>query len=190
MTSTTSRIGIIAGGAALLLAVVWYLALFQPESHHLKAAHAARAAAEAQVQTLSGQVAQLKALEKRIPEDKARLTVLKAAVPDNPSLPDSLGQLHNAASESGITLSSVSPTPPPVGAAAAGGAQQATALPSITLSLTSTGSYQQLMSFMVRLDNMARTVVVNTVSVSGGNSNNLLTANFTAEIFYAGSPNP
>ena len=36
---------------------------------------------------------------------------------------------------------------------------------------------------------MARTVVVNTVSLNGGSSS-AMTANFTAQIFYAGSPNP
>jgi Tfp pilus assembly protein PilO len=176
-----------AAGAALLLAVIWYMALFRPQSHHLSTAHAARAAAEAQVQSLNGQVAHLKALEKQIPQDTATLAVLKAAVPDTPDLPDALGQLHNAATSSGVQLSGVSPSSPPTSASAGG--QQHSGPPSINLSMTASGNYQQLTNFMTRLDGMARTVVIDTVSI-GASTTSTLTANFSAQIFYAGSSTP
>jgi type IV pilus assembly protein PilO len=192
MNSPTTRIGIAAGIAAVVLAAAWYIALFRPESHHLKAAHAAHAAAEAQVKTLDAQVTQLKALEKQIPQDRARLQVLKAAVPDTPDLPDALGQLHNAATQSGVTLSSVSPTPPPIVApasaqSAAGGQPPAVGPQAISLTLSATGTYAQMMAFMRQLDTIARTVVINTVSLSSGTVG-ALTANFTTQIFYAAPP--
>lgn len=184
MNTTTTRITAMTAGAALLLAVIWYMALFRPESHHLSSAHAARAAAEAKVQTLNTEVDHLKALEKQIPQDTATLSVLKAAVPDTPDLPDALGQLHNAATASGVELSGVSPAAPPT--AGGSGGQSQSGPPSINLSLTASGTYQQLMGFMTRLDNMARTVVVNTVNIATGSTNGL-TANMTAQIFYAGT---
>lgn len=183
MNTTTTRITAMAAGAALLLAVIWYMALFRPESHHLSSAHAARAAAEAKVQSLDAQVAQLKALEKQIPQDTATLAVLKSAVPDTPDLPAALGQLHNAATGSGVQLSGVSPSAP---ATSGSSGSQQSGPPSINLSMTATGSYHQLTSFMIQLDHMARTVVLNTVNISAG-SNSALTANFTAQIFYAGT---
>jgi Tfp pilus assembly protein PilO len=203
MNSTTTRIGVIAGGAALLLLVIWYLALFQPQSHHLKAAHAAKSAADAQAQTLTAEVASLKALEKQAPQDKAALAQLKQAVPDNADLSDALGQLHNAATASGVQLTSVSPTPPPKTASqstsqSSGGQSsssqssgqsstpQASGPTAISLSMTASGTYQQLMSFVTHLDTMARTVVINQLGISSSQGS-AMTANMLAQIFYAGS---
>jgi Tfp pilus assembly protein PilO len=195
MNSTTTRIGAIAGIAALFLAVIWFFALFQPESHHLKAAHADRAAADAKGQTLTAEIASLKALQKQGPQDRAALATLKQAVPDTPDLSDALGQLHNAATTSGVQLSSVSPTAPPTASAAGSSSasssatgQQSSGPASISISMTGTGSYQQVISFMTLLDKMARTVVLDQVDVSNGNANGV-TANLTARIFYAGSAN-
>jgi Tfp pilus assembly protein PilO len=185
MSTTTKRIAGIAAGAALLLVVVWYFALFSPESHHLTSARAARAAAAQQVSSLDAQVAQLEVVQKQIPADRVKLASRTAAVPNNPQLPDALAQFHADAVLSGVTLSSLSPTEPTAGSS--GSATAGT--PSIDVSISTTGSYQQLQSFMTLVSRMPRTVVLNTMSISAGASTTL-TANFTAEIFYAGSPTP
>jgi Tfp pilus assembly protein PilO len=206
MNTTSRRIGVVAAVAALLLAVTWYFALFRPESHHLKAANTARAAADARAQSLTQQISSLDALVKQVPHDQMALATLKTSIPDNPDLSDALGQLHQAATSSGVQLTSVSPTPPPTtsssaktgsasggspssGSSQASGTSQAAGPSAISLSLSVTGSYQQLVGFVTRLDNMARTVVLNALNVNSGN-NGGLTASMTAQIFYAGSPTP
>jgi len=188
VTTTTKRIAGIAAAAALLIVVVWYLAVFSPESHQLRSARAAHTAVQQQISSLRGQVLQLEALEKQIPSDKAKLVTMEAAVPDNPQLPTALAEFHAAAVRSNVTLTSLSPTAPPVSSASSGGGQTA-ATPDIGLSMTATGTYQEIRSFMTILSQMSRTVVLNSVNISGASSGTL-TANFSAAIFDAGNPNP
>jgi Tfp pilus assembly protein PilO len=201
MNSTTARLGALAGAAALVLTIIWFIAIIQPQSHRLKAAHAAHAAAVAQAQTLTSQVASLQALEKQIPQDKAALGVLKQAVPDTPDLSDALGQLHNAASASGVQLTQVSPTPPTQtsassssGSSTSGSSTSGTSSPQasgplfVNVSMTGTGTYQQLVAFLKLLDNMARTVVVNQIGIASaatGPNGNALTVSLNTQLFYA-----
>jgi Tfp pilus assembly protein PilO len=185
MNSTTTRLGVIAGGAALFLVIIWFFALFQPESHHLKAAHAAKAAADAKAQSLDAQVVTLKALEKQAPQDRAALAMLKQSVPDNADLSDALGQLHNAATVSGVELSSLSPTPPTASSSAS---QQSSGPTPIQLTMSATGTYQQMVTFMTLLDKMSRVVVLNSVNLSS--TGGQLAASLSAQLFYAGSSTP
>jgi Tfp pilus assembly protein PilO len=184
MNTTIKRIGAVAAGAALLVVVVWYLALFSPQAHKLSAAHKDHAAAEQKVSQLQGQLVQLNALKARIPADKAALSVLDAAVPSSPQLDSTLTQLHAVATSSGVNLSELSPTPPP--ATAATGTQQASGSTSISLSMTASGSYPQLMTFLNGLASMPRVLVVTGMNISTGTAGQL-SAQITANIFYTGA---
>lgn len=183
MNMATRRVGALTAGVVVVLIIIWYMALFRPESSHLKAAHSDYAAAQQQVTKLQGQVSSLVALEKQIPADSQRLNVYQAAVPKTPDLQDVLAQLHNAAITSGVQLSSVSPSGPPSGRSGssstpAGGPQP------VQLSMSATGTYAQLMSFITQLTQMPRTLVVDSASIGQG-TNGSLTATMTATIFYA-----
>lgn len=178
------RIGAIAAAAVVVVAAVWYLALFRPESAKLTAAHKAHAAAELQKSDLEKQVVQLKALERQIPHDRAELATLRKNVPDNPSLPAVLAQLHTAASASGVELTSVGPNP----VATASSSSAASSGPqSITLSMTATGSYPQMVQFFDLLATMPRTVVLDTVSINNSSANSV-SASLSGRIFYADAP--
>jgi Tfp pilus assembly protein PilO len=178
MTTTTKRIAAVAAGAALVLIGLWYVALFHPATHKLAVAHKAEAAAEQNISQLHAQVAQLQTLEAQIPSDKAKLAALNAAITTNPSLATALVQLHQAATRSGATLSTVGPSAPTGPSAGA----QTSGTPSIALTLTASGSYGQLMAFLRQLASLPRTLVVDTLDISGSGSK--LTANMSARIFY------
>ena len=128
---------------------------------------------------------QLQALQKQIPSDKARLAELNTAVTATPSLATVLVQLHQAASKSGATLSSVGPSNPT--APATGGAQTG-GPPSVALTMVASGAYSQLRAFLTDLTNMPRTLVVDTLSLSG--TGKTLTANISARIFYDSASTP
>jgi Tfp pilus assembly protein PilO len=187
MTTTTRRIAVIAAAAAVLAVVVWYLALYRPQSHALASAHRARAAAEQKIDQLHSQVAALRAEVKHIPSDTARLAILNAALPKSPSLDTALDQLHRTATAAGVVLSAVGPSAPAAATHAAGGSPSSPAgsnNPAITLNMSATGSYPQLMTFLRGLATMPRALVVDQLSLSGSSQ---LTASISARIFYTGS---
>jgi Tfp pilus assembly protein PilO len=191
MNTSVKRIFGVAVLAALVLVVGWYLAAFSPQARDLSKAHKAHAAAEQQISKLQGQVTQLNALKSQIPADQAALSVLDAAVPSSPQLDSTLRQLHAAADSSGVTLSAVSPSAPAATTTSSGqsssssSAQAASGTPSIALSLSASGSYPQITSFLTQLSSMPRTVVVTSVNISGSAA--ALTAAITANIFYTGA---
>ena len=190
MMTSNRRLQMIAGAAALVIVVAWYFLLWGPESKSLKSAHKAHAAAEQQVSQLNGQVSTLNGLLQQIPADNAKFAQLQANLPDNPQLDQALNELHQAAIQTGVTLSQLAPSTPP-GAAASGGqssSAQAGSTPSITLGMTAVGNFNQVLAFLSALDGMPRTVVVDKVSLSGGNNSS--SANISARIFYAGEPTP
>jgi Tfp pilus assembly protein PilO len=182
MNTSMKRIFGVAGLAALVLVVAWYLAVFSPQARDLSKAHKNHAAAEQKISQLQGQVVQLNALKAEIPADKAALSTLNAAVPNSPQLDDALRQLHAAAASSGVTLSSVSPSAPATNSA---GTTQKSSSPLITLSMSASGSYAQITTFLTQLATMPRTVVVTSLNIAGTGDH--LTAQITANIFYTGA---
>jgi Tfp pilus assembly protein PilO len=183
------KIATVAAAVALALVVVWYGALWRPQTHALGVAHQAQAAAAQQVGQLNSQVAQLQVTARQIPADTKRLQVLDAALPQSPSLDSALAQLHQAATVTGVTLASVGPSTPAAasGATGASATSASAAGPAITLTMSASGSYGQLTSFLTQLTSMPRTVVVDQVQLAG---TKLITASITARMFYAGSPTP
>ena len=181
MNTTIKRIGAVAGVVAVVLVAVWYLALFSPQAHDLSKAHKSHAAAEQKITQLQSQVVQLNALKAQIPADKAALAVLNAAVPAQPQLDSTLRQLHAQAIASGVTLSTVNPSVP---ATSSSSTPKSSGTPSIALTMSASGGYPQLMSFLSGLANMPRTVVVTSLSISGTSQ---LTAQISANIFYTGA---
>jgi Tfp pilus assembly protein PilO len=106
------RIGGLTAAAAIVLIAVWYLSLFRPQQHELAAAHRRDAAAAQQASQLQQQVTSLQALEREIPADSARLKTVDAALPHTEDLQDVFSQLHQAATTSGVQLTTVSPSAP------------------------------------------------------------------------------
>jgi Tfp pilus assembly protein PilO len=197
MNTSVKRIFGVAGLAALVLVVAWYLAAFSPQAHDLSKAHKAHNAAEQKISQLQGQVTQLNALKSQIPADQAALSVLDAAIPSSPQLDSTLRQLHAAAESSGVTLSQISPSTPTANTAtstqsstsstqgSSSSTSGSSAPSSITLQMTADGSYPQITNFMTQLSSMPRTVVVTSLNISGTGSQ--LTAQITANIFYTGA---
>jgi Tfp pilus assembly protein PilO len=189
MMTDSRKIVAIAAASAVALVLIWYVALMRPQAHSLAAAHKAHAAAEQKIATLDSQLAGLRALVKQVPADRSRLGQYIAAVPNTPSLDTALNQLQQAATSSGVTLSSVGPSTPAGTTGGSSSSSQGTpGGPAITLSMTATGSYPALTNFLRATAAMPRALVVDNLSLSGQGSQ--LSASITARIFYAGSPTP
>ena len=193
LSTPTRRIAALAAGALVVLLLIWYLALFRPESNHLSSAHTARAAAEQQVAQLDQRVDGLQALKRNVPEDKTKLAQFEAAVPNSPDLLVALDQLQQAATRSGVQLGSVGPQAPATTSGGSGSSQSGSSgssgssgIPSISLSMTAIGTYAQTTAFLTALDDMPRTVVVDQVAITGSDTGSL-TSSLTARIFYSGA---
>jgi Tfp pilus assembly protein PilO len=183
--TTNRRIPLMAGGAALLLLVMWYFLLWAPEMKSLKSAHKAHAQAEQKISDLNVQVGQLHALVKQIPADKARFAQLEAALPENPQLDQALNLMQQTASQSGVVVSSLTPSTP--GGSSSASPSGGGGVPAITLNMSVQGGAAQIKAFLEGLDHLPRTVVVDKLALNGGASS---TATLTARIFYAGQPTP
>jgi len=184
MSTSTKRMAALVALAVVVLAGAWYVALYRPMTHQLSAAKASYSKAEAKVSQLEGQYQALQALVRRLGADKAALAKLEQAVPDNPDLADALSQLQQVAQSTGVQLSQVGPSAPVVPTAGSSGA---TSLPSVTLSLSASGTYAQTKAFLAALDQMPRTVVVNHLSMASNGPN--LNTTLSAEIFYSQANN-
>jgi Tfp pilus assembly protein PilO len=161
---------------------MWYFLLWSPEMKSLKSAHKAHAQAEQKISDLNVQAGQLRALVKQIPADKARLAQLEAALPDNPQLDQALNLIQQTAAQSGVVVSSLTPSSPTGGSSAT-----SSGIPAITLNMSVQGGPAQIKAFLTGLDHIPRTVVVDKLATNGGASS---TATITARIFYAGQPTP
>ena len=191
MMTTNRRIPILTGAAALMLIVIWYFALWSPQTKSVRSAHKAHAAAEGQIGQLQSQKGQLEGLLRQIPADNAKFAQLQAELPDNPQLDQALQLLHQAATQSGIALASVGPSNPSSsssgsqsGGSAGSTGTSGSGASAIVLNMNVQGNMNQIKSFLSALANLQRTLVVNSVTLSGSS------ANISAQVFYAGQPTP
>lgn len=189
MNTSTRRICSVAAAAAIVLLAAWYILLLRPQSKSLASAHKARAAAEQQASQLQSQIESLRAIYAQIPSDVQKYATLEKAVPDNPELSAAIDEIRSATQASGVqikALNPAAPTPPSAGSSASAGS----GTPSVAISMSGSGTYPQVVTFLSDLSSSPRTFVVDTLSLSGGTGGQPLSMELGAHIFYAGQPTP
>ena len=103
---------VLAGLAAVLLIVLYWLLLWSPQQDELDAVRVDIEAAQQEQDRLSLELEQLRAVRSEAPQVEAELSAARAVVPTDPGLPATLRQLQSAADESGATLLAISPSRP------------------------------------------------------------------------------
>ena len=182
------RVILVAVAACLLVAGAWYAFLWSPQSSEIRSARDHAATAEQQQKDLDLKLRGLQATQKKLPELKAQLDVLRAAMPDAPQLDNAIQTVQDAAKAAGVDLTTVTPAPlaapvkpAPVVSAAANGtgstttttpAAQAVPAPSaavteMKVNIAVTGTYLQVIDFVNRLNAAPRLVVVDALGLSG-----------------------
>jgi len=192
ITSVPRRILAVTAAVVVVIVGLWYFAVWSPQAKNLKAANAAHVAAEAKISSLTSQISQLRVLVKEIPVDEAKLVVLQQNLPEAPQLDSVLLQLNQAAAATGVQLTSVAPSSvagASGGATGGGGAASAAqgSVPSMSLSISTTGTPAQTTAFLTHMDQMQRTIVIDHISISGTST---VSAAIAARVFYAGQPTP
>jgi Tfp pilus assembly protein PilO len=188
-----NRRAVIVGVAgAVVLSLLWFFLFWSPQGKRLDAAEERQAAAEQTNGQLEVTLARLRDLESRRPELQGQLEQLRRAVPDQPQLARFFLAAHDAATRSGVQLTTISPSKPTASAAAttattaaptsgstttttaAAGTSADTVAPTstapsaISVSMELTGGYFQVLDFLNRVDDLARIVVVDSLDLGGG----------------------
>jgi Tfp pilus assembly protein PilO len=171
---------LIGVAAALGLLVFWFLFLWSPQGSKITKAKERAAQAESERQELQLRIARLKSLQQAEPQKRAQLESLRVAIPDEPNLAQFILDANTAANTSGIEFLSISPSPPSSGtgpsapgstpppttpatpAAPAAGARPAV----ISLQLSVSGGYFQVVDFVNRLNGLSRLVVVDSLGLT------------------------
>jgi Tfp pilus assembly protein PilO len=172
-----------------VLALGWF-ALVSPQRSDASKLRSQTANQEAANATLVSQVNQLQQQQKGLPAEQRKVSSIQTKIPNNPALPGLIRQLSAAAKSSGVELVSLAPAQPAlVAAAPAAGAATTGATSTSTTSTTSTstgtttgsgttpaavaptlaqipvtisvqGSFYNLNSFFLAVENLRRAMLV------------------------------
>lgn len=159
--------GILAGVGFLLLVVLWFFVGFRPQQDRINELRDQQETTEDEISQLQAELARLEELQRMEPQLRAQAARLQDALPSDPRLPDFILQVQEAANLAGIDFLSISPslpadfTPP-------GGEGGAANLQAISVSIQTTGRFFELEDFIIRLENLARVVRINTFALSPG----------------------
>lgn len=133
--------------AAVLVLAVYWMFLLSPKRKALVEAEAEIAAAIDQQASLQNRINALRDVRAQAPSVEARLAATEALLPADAALPATLRQLQLAADESGMVLSALSPGTP----AAVDVEGVPPGVSQMSLSLSMTGSYFQVIDFLRRI---------------------------------------
>ncbi len=142
-----SRIGwVLTGLLSVLLIVGWFFLLWQPTSDDIEQVRQDTDATLTQAQQQRQIAARLREVRETAPEIEARLAAGQVLIPEGPALPALFRQLQEAADDSGLRLTAVSPGRP------ADVADAPTDLSRMQVNVSLEGSFFQLVDFSRRLE--------------------------------------
>ena len=192
----------IGAGAAVVVLLLWYFALWAPRNRAIDEERERAETAEQQRDDLRTRVARLRAAQRDEPLIRAKLETVRTAIPDQPNLAQFILDTNDAAVRSGIDFISIAPTPPKAAAATAGGAAGTQAAPATTAppaaagatppaevqaQLQIKGGYFQVLDFLNRLDALPRLVVTDALNLTA-DPQARLTAAATVRVFLRSVP--
>lgn len=155
MNRRTILIGVAAATGILLL---WFVLLWSPQQGRKSDARDRQDVATARISTLRVQLQRLQDLKRSEALQRSQIETLRVAVPDQANLAQFILDANDAATKSGIDFLSISPTQP------SGGGPQAPA--SMTVALSITGGYFQILDYMNRLTDLPRVMVIDQFSLA------------------------
>ena len=133
---------IIAGVVAVVLIVAWYFLLFSPVQNKIADLDSQIAADQTTYTTLKNQLSRLQDAQRTAPQARAELVRLGKMLPQSEGIPSLIIELTRTASESGVTLSSIT----------RGATQTGTPYGVQTVTLAVTGVFFDVEDFVYRLE--------------------------------------
>ncbi len=181
------RVIAIAVAASVVLVGIWYVAIFSHQSKSIHTANMAAAASNQQAATLRSQIQVLEREKADLPAATAKLTTLKAALPDNPELDKLIDQINEAAVKTGVDWQTLTPTKPATysatsAQAVAGGFPGG--MQAVTVGMQVNGTYPQVTAFVTKLMGISRLLDVDSVNLNGVGGAIKSTAQLTTQMFF------
>lgn len=150
---------LIAGAVALAVVLLFFLVLLKPKFSQISEVRQQIAGEQLKTQSLQLRLQQLQNAQRNQVETLAKLAVLNRALPSVPDLPALIRLLQTAASNSGVDLKSIGPSPPaPL--------TNATGVQTVSVNLQVAGGFFRLESFLARLEDLPRVVEVGSISIA------------------------
>jgi type IV pilus assembly protein PilO len=141
----------------ILLAVGYYFLLFSPLRQEYLTAYEQRTQKEQQKAQLEQKVAQLENVRRNAPDIERQILEISKRIPEQDEIPTLVVQIEEIAHGTGVTQFSIEPGAPE---APPGGGD----FSRIPITMTFTGTYEDMQDFLLRLRNLARLVTVNEVT--------------------------
>ncbi len=141
----------------VLLAVAYFFLFLRPLLGNLDERSLERTDKQAQLANLQQQVAELEAVRQNAPEIERQLLELSKRIPTQPEIPTFVVQVEEIADAAGVTQLSIEPG----GVESPQGGGEFSVVP---VTMTFTGTYEQMQDFLLRTRNLARLVTVRNVT--------------------------
>jgi Tfp pilus assembly protein PilO len=179
----TRRIALATGLVVALVAVLWWFALWRPQTARLDSARHATVAADSAQAGLLAQINALQAVDRQVPALEKALRTLQLELPSSPELDTTIRQIYAAAQSAKVAWQSLTPQLQS-GDDSADPSATPSGVSSVALSISVQGPYGSIMDFIRNLDQLPRLMVVNSLNLANGGSN-VLSASLTAEVYFS-----
>ena len=153
-----ARAPIFAAAGAVVIAILLVVLLVLPKLGQVSAAKEDLAAAKSQQQTLETQKGALEDTQAQAPENRATIDEVQKKIPPTADEPGLLLLINNAALDSGLDLTTLSPSPPVF--------DPATGLSTIVLSMSALGTYNEATEFSYQIESLPRAAKITSLSLA------------------------
>jgi Tfp pilus assembly protein PilO len=155
------RVPLFIGAGSLVVALIIFATWISPEGSHLKKLQAQQTELQSQQSALQIRIAALKKEKSQLGTDCQQLSTDLTEIPSAPDVDSFLSQVTN------LAVSSGDPSTPTISVTQASTAAAGGVSP-VSVSLTLSGTYGQMMSFLQGLDSFPRLFTVTNIAVTGG----------------------
>jgi Tfp pilus assembly protein PilO len=174
---------IIAGLVAVTLVVSWFLLINQRMGSSKRQQQQELARLQDEKRQLEATIARRTELQRNEARTRAALVEFKQNIPDSPDLAEFIWANSDIAKQAGVKWLSLQPAIPQSQSQQARG-QQAAQAAQMQVTIALSGGYFQVLDYLIRLEKMRRTVIVERLSISpGGQTEGELQVSLTAKLF-------
>ena len=152
------RAPLFAAAAVVVAAILLIVILVLPKMSQVSTAKEDLAEAQQQEQTLQTQKAALLDLQAEAPQNKAIIKDVHHKIPPTADEPGLIRLINSAASDAGLDLTTLAPSPPVF--------DPNTGLSTIVLTMSAVGTYNETTSFSYQIETLPRAAKITSLSLS------------------------
>jgi Tfp pilus assembly protein PilO len=170
---------------ALVVVLIWLFAFFIPQGNKINTLNTQETLLLAKQAALEAQVAALQKTSEATPQLLALEAAFAVAVPPTPDTYTYLTTMVATTAKAGVKLSTISTGSP---------GSPTDGVSSISVTLSTSGTYDQTLTFIHLLNTLPRLTIINSLALQGGgpgtNRESQLTESFALTIFTSNGANP